>query len=69
MPNMFEVIHICDERMTGIIQDHRDALDQFVEDDHCKHGMAKIYITLALAQSMAVRMINDGKGNENAEIL
>ena len=69
MPNMYEVIQICDARMTNILDNHRDALDQFVEDEKCKHGMAKIYISLALAQSLAVRMVNDGRGTENAEIL
>ena len=70
MANMFEVIQICDERMTDIIENHRGLLDAFVEDDtNDNHAMVKIYITLAIAQSFAVKAVNNGDGNEDAEIL
>ena len=69
MPNMYEVVQICDERMTDILDNRHLELDEFLMDGRNEYPEAKAFISFALAQHFAFKAINNGDGNQNTKIL
>ncbi|MCJ7828447.1 MAG: hypothetical protein MUP81_01745 [Dehalococcoidia bacterium] len=65
MPSDYEIMSICDDRMADILDNHRDDLDAFIDDEtNDQHIAVKIYITLALANHLILKGFCDGNDKE-----